>query len=366
MKMLRVLILARGIKPLGGVVNVINALISNFSETISVDRFLIGSRIRKSNIFRRIFITLIDCLRLLNHVKKNNYDIIHINPSIVIFSLLRDGLFIISLHLTGLKNIVVFIHGWNSILFNKIKRNILLRLIFLKIFGKAKAIIVLGSNFKSELIDIGFRTDNIHILSTMFDGELFKTAYPKKKKNDVKLLFLSRVIKEKGIFELVDAFEMVRNDFSELSLFIAGDGSDLDILSRYVSKKSLDDSIVFTGYVKNKKKATIFREADIFILPSYHGEGCPVSLIEAMAAGLAVITTPVGGIPDIIDDDVNGILLNYPAPSQIAAALKRLLNDRKLCKTIQDNNRRKAWKHYEAKTVTGIIENIYSQVAEHV
>jgi glycosyltransferase involved in cell wall biosynthesis len=364
--MLRVLILAPGIKPLGGVVNVLNALIANFSEKISADRFLIGSRIRKSNIFRRIYITLRDCLRLLNHVKKNKYDIIHVNPSIAIFSILRDGLFMITLQLTGFKNIVVFIHGWNSLLFNKIKRNILLRLIFLKIFSKAKAIIVLGSYFKSELIDIGFRTDNIHILSTMFNGEMFKTTCPKKGKNNIKLLFLSRVIKEKGIFELVDAFEIVRNDFPELSLFIAGDGSDLDIISRYVSEKSLDDFVFFTGFVKNGRKVKIFFETDIFILPTSHGEGCPVSLIEAMAAGLAVITTRVGGIPDIIEDDVNGILLNYPTASQIAAALKRLLNDRKFCNIIQDNNRRKAWEHYEAKTVTGIIENIYSHVVRHV
>ena len=199
----------------------------------------------------------------------------------------------------------------------------------------------------------------------MFSKDIFKSVTPKLSRNQSHLLFLSRIIRDKGIYELVDAFELIKAQFPDLKLTIAGDGPELKALTRYVNERNFGNSVIFTGYVRNSAKAKVFLESDIYILPTF-SEGCPVSLLEAMAAGLAVITSPVGGIADIIDDDVNGILLTHITPSHIAAALTRLLNDRKFCKTIQDNNRHKAWDNYEAKTVTAIIESIYAQVAGHV
>ena len=363
--MIRALILSRDWQSRGGVVNVTNTLSLNFSGNIFIDRFIIGRRRGKNSLYQRILQTFADAKRLAFTIKKNRYDLIQINPSIRTFSLLRDGLFIVVLRFIGFDNLIVFFHGWNSNIIKRINKNYILRNLFMQIFAGAKAIIVLATRFKKELIDLGVSPSKIHVVTTMFSKDIFKGVTPKLPRNYPHLLFLSRIIRDKGIYELVDAFERVRTQFPDLKLTIAGDGPELKALTRYVNDKNFGNSVLFTGYVRNSAKAKVFLESDIYILPTY-SEGCPVSLLEAMAAGLAVITSSVGGIVDIIDDDVNGILLKYPTPFHIATGLRRLLSDRKFCETIQDNNRRKAWDHYEAKIVTGIIENIYAQVAGHV
>ena len=363
--MIRALILSRDRQSSGGVVNVTNTLSSNFRENILADRFIIGRRRGKNSISQRILQTFADARRLAFTIKKNRYDIIQINPSIRPFSLLRDGLFIVVLRFIGFDNLIVFFHGWNSYIIKRIGKNCILRNLFIRTFAGAKAIIVLAARFKKELINFGVSPTNIHVLTTMFSKDIFKSVTPKLSRNQSHLLFLSRIIRDKGIYELVDAFELIKAQFPDLKLTIAGDGPELKALTRYVNERNFGNSVIFTGYVRNSAKAKVFLESDIYILPTF-SEGCPVSLLEAMAAGLAVITSPVGGIADIIDDDVNGILLTHITPSHIAAALTRLLNDRKFCKTIQDNNRHKAWDNYEAKTVTAIIESIYAQVAGHV
>jgi glycosyltransferase involved in cell wall biosynthesis len=274
-------------------------------------------------------------------------------------------LFIVVLRFIGFDNVIVFFHGWNSTIIKRIAKNCILRHLFIRIFASAEAIIVLAKRFRMELIDFGIPPPRIHVTTTMFSKDIFKGVTAKLSRNQSQLLFLSRIIRDKGIYELVDAFERVRTQFPDLKLTIAGDGPELNALIRYVNEKKIGNSILFTGYVRNSAKAIVFLESDIYILPTY-SEGCPVSLLEAMAAGLAVITSPVGGIADIVDDGVNGILLKHPTPSHIATALRRLLSDRKFCETIQGNNRRKAWENYEAKFVTGMIETIYAQVAGHV
>lgn len=363
--MIRALILSRNWQSKGGVVNVINTLASNFSENIVADRFIIGRRSGKNSLCQRVSQTVADAVRLAFAVKKNGYDLIQINPSVRIFSLLRDALFILVLRLMGASNLIVFFHGWNSYIINRINRNLILRMLFMRIIADNNAMIVLASQFKKELIDLGILASKIHVLTTMFSKDMFKGMKPKVHKNNRNLLFLSRIIKEKGVYELVDAFERVRVQFPDLKLTIAGDGPELNALTSYVDRKNLGNSVLFTGYVRNTAKAKVLLESDIYILPTY-SEGCPVSLLEAMAAGLAVITSPVGGIPDIIDDGVNGILIRHPIPSQIATALRRLLSDKTFCKGLQANNHRKAWDYYEANIVTGIIENIYAQVVAHV
>lgn len=363
--MIRALILSRDCRSMGGVVNVNNTMISNFSKNIFAERFIIGRRRGKNRMFQRVIQTVADAACLAIKVHRKRYNLIQINPSVRLFSLLRDGLFIVTLRSIGFKNLIIFFHGWNSNIIKRITKNYILRRLFIRIFSSAKAIIVLASRFKRELIDTGFSTTKIHVLTTMFRKDIFKEVAPRTLRNRHHLLFLSRIVREKGIYELVDAFECLKSHFHDLKLTIAGDGPELKALTQYVYKKNLRNSVFFPGYVRNSVKAKVLLECAIYILPTYN-EGCPVSLLEAMAAGLAVVTSPVGGIPDIIENDVNGILLDYPTPSQIATALKRLLNDQKFCKTIQGNNLHKAWDLYEAKIVTSKIENIYVQTAGHV
>jgi glycosyltransferase involved in cell wall biosynthesis len=104
----------------------------------------------------------------------------------------------------------------------------------------------------------------------------------------------------------------------------------------------------------------VLNGAHIFTFPTYYGEGCPVSLLEAMAASMAIITTPVGGIPDIIEHNKNGILLDVKVTTEnVKNAIETLLNSPGTIRDMGEINRIEAWEKYEAPVVTRYFENIY-------
>ena len=100
-----------------------------------------------------------------------------------------------------------------------------------------------------------------------------------------------------------------------------------------------------------------FRNADVLVLPSL-SEGFPVTILEAMASGLPVIATRVGGVPEIIENNVNGYLVETENPQEIAEALLTLLRDEQLRKCISGNNRKKA-ENYQWDKVAATLEEIY-------
>ena len=114
--------------------------------------------------------------------------------------------------------------------------------------------------------------------------------------------------------------------------------------------RNIQDKVSFPGYLVGNEKVENLLASDVFVFPSF-SEGCPVALLEAMGAGLPVITTPVGGIPDIFIDGKNGVLLKSVEPEDIAEAIERLLSNEELCRVTGEHNRREAWEKYEARIV---------------
>lgn len=144
----------------------------------------------------------------------------------------------------------------------------------------------------------------------------------------VRLLFMGWVETFKGVYELVDSVAALRaqREVPPLELLVAGDGRERDRVDAYARKLGLEDRIRFLGWVKGDAKLALFESSNIFVLPS-HTEGLPNAMIEAMAAGLPVVVTPVGSIPDVIDDQRNGIIVPVGDAEALARALRALLLD---------------------------------------
>jgi glycosyltransferase involved in cell wall biosynthesis len=165
------------------------------------------------------------------------------------------------------------------------------------------------------------------------------------------------------MFELLDAFNKIQIQYPEVSLHLVGDGPERPTVEQKISILGLQERVQLLGYMRGKEKAQALVNADIFILPTYYREGCPISLLEAMAAGLPVITTTVGGIPDIIIDKKNGILLKSHTPDAIEQGIRKMLKNTRKRKKIGLLNKEFAWENYESKIVTLKIEKIYKQVS---
>jgi len=289
-------------------------------------------------------------------------DIIHLNPSLKLFAILRDFSF---LKISKRKDIptLFFIHGWSEPLFKLFKKYKILTNWFLKNINRVDAIVVLASEFKQDLVDLGLDEKKIFVLTTMVKTSDF---IPSKKyfNPPYRVLFCSRMIKEKGPYELLEAAKMIINKYSEIQFILVGKGNALYDLEKKSKQLKIDKKIQLLGYVEEEEKVNIFKESHIFILPTYHGEGFPTVVLEAMAAGMPIITTFNAGLKDAIISGKQGFLLeSMPAnPQEIADKIDILLKDMNLLKEISKNNIQEAKEKYDIKIVTKNIGNIYEKI----
>ncbi len=140
------------------------------------------------------------------------------------------------------------------------------------------------------------------------------------------LLYLGALEPAKGLLELLAAFAGLHGDpaWRGATLVLGGEGPLRAELERRVEALGLREAVRFEGFVSGAAKLRCLQEADVFVLPS-HTEGLPNAMIEAMAAGLPVVVTPVGSIPDVIVHDENGCLVPVRDPAALEGELRRLL-----------------------------------------
>lgn len=147
-----------------------------------------------------------------------------------------------------------------------------------------------------------------------------------KKDGKVHLLFLGLLVKEKGIYDLLNMISEHADFFrGRIVLHIGGNG-DADILKNTIVQKRISDFVCYEGWVSGHKKTRLFSLCDIYVLPSYI-EGMPISILEAMSYGCSILATNVGGIPEIIQDGVNGFLFQAGNKEEMYSKLKKLVVD---------------------------------------
>ena len=178
------------------------------------------------------------------------------------------------------------------------------------------------------------------------------------------VLFLGRLEAEKGIYDLLEAVAAVRALVPDVRLACAGEGDRLGV-ARYAERLGIADAVKFTGWVGPSGKRALLEHAAVFALPSYR-EGLPVSLIEAMGAGVPVIASPVGGIPEVVVDGASGYLIGAGDTRSLARALSRLLVDRAQAKRMGEAARQTAHARFSPQTALAPLEGLYDALGVSV
>lgn len=155
----------------------------------------------------------------------------------------------------------------------------------------------------------------------------------------VRMLFVGAIGKLKGEKDLIAALARVRNEIPETRVSILGYGAE--DLAAECTAHGIADLIEHLGPVSMDDRIAFYERSDIFVLPTY-AEAMPMSVIEAMAAGLPIITTGVGGIPELIDHDIEGLLHEPGDITALADQIKQLANDRKKRSAMGTRARRRA------------------------
>lgn len=178
------------------------------------------------------------------------------------------------------------------------------------------------------------------------------------------VLFLGRFEKDKGVYDLVDAMTEVRRQLPSAILRLGGVG-DIDGVKRRSGANGTADWIQFLGWVADSAKVDALRSAQVYVLPSYV-EGLPMGVLEAMAAGLPVVASHVGGIPDLVEDGVHGFLVRAGDIAGLTQTLLRLLHDPALRRRMGEAGRQRVAECYVTERVVPQVEAIYRQLLEKV
>jgi glycosyltransferase involved in cell wall biosynthesis len=359
-KPLRVTILYPDPRILGGVAIFIEAMRRSLDSSVQTHHFMVGRRATNRGHLSILLNTLGDALKLVWHLITMRPDVVHINPSLTMKSVLRDGLFLLVMRIMGKREVFMFMHGWEENLSARIAANPFWRALFRFIYGWPRMTVVLASRFRDQMIAMGFRAEKVVVDSAMFDGAMFAKLVRRPHQSQ-RLVFVSRLVPGKGVWELLDAFVLLKQRYPDLSLYFVGDGSEREALVSAVAQQKIQD-VTICGYVSTEEKAQILLDSDLFVFPTSYDEGCPASLLEAMAAGLPCVTTRVGGIPDVFIDKENGVLLEEVSPHAIAAAVAGLLDDPARMAAISETNRNVGWHKYEAHSVSARIVCRYRSV----
>jgi len=292
-------------------------------------------------------------------------DIVHLNTSLdkERKSIRRDAVKVVISKLF-FRKVLVFWHGWYwkgaPDFPDGGKRGLIC-----KMYKLADAYVVLTDSFKKDLERWGF-SGHIFTGSVAFDTGLVFSRKEAAGNRTATILFLSSVLKEKGIIELVEAYRSLREKGLSCELVIAGDGPYLEQVKTYVSRHEVP-GVVFTGFVAGDRKAEVYSNASVFCLPSYD-EAMPVVVIEAMAAGLPVVATKIGALADMLEDGKTGFFVSLTAETkdglrvnteELSCKIEMLVKDAALAEKISLYNLNYAVSRFHPQVVAKSIEKIY-------
>jgi glycosyltransferase involved in cell wall biosynthesis len=355
MKQIKILMLGASLKQNGGIATVEKLIVKHVSSDIEIEHITShdeGSIIHRVKVFAKSLSVL--GWRLLTQ----KTDIVHLHISDG-GSLLRKGILAL-IAFTFRKPVLIHTHGAEfQMTYAKLPKWV--QQIFNRIFSHCEAFIVLSKTWKDYYVkNLGLNEKQVLILPN--PTELPYEVPDRRNSKKVKIGFFGRVGERKGTFDLIKAFANLPPALkNSTEIIIAGDG-DLDKARILVSHLGLTNHINFLGWIDSQKRDELLASVDIFALPSYN-EGFPMALLEAMGWALPAIVTPIGGIPELITQKKNGLLVNPGDIQELSDAIQCLIEDEDLRISL-GNAARQTVAPFDIKTYCEHLDDIYSSIIE--
>jgi glycosyltransferase involved in cell wall biosynthesis len=314
----------------------------------------------------RLLVIIYNALVLARIAKNFKPDVIYFNSRLEALAGIRDYITIIIVKALLYKRVrfVIKSHGSDTTVLQStnyfiskvvlpyLKKNISA---WLFLSNEEKEQIIGLNYFKSESIYV---TKNIVRTTQFMRDDSFKKAHNIPNEN-ITLLFVGRLIKEKGIVDVVEAFEKLNKE--NLTLIIVGDGEELNNVRQQIDKGKFAHQVILTGFIPEKEVVQYYSNCNILVFPTYFPEGFPMALFNAVGAGMPVITTRIRAAKDLLSEPENCLWVNAKDSANVVTAIERLLTTPGLMEQMSHNNKRIS--HiFEKKKVTTDLAAILDKV----
>ncbi len=319
MKKIRVTMLGPSLYQQGGMATVENLIVDYRSETVEIQHL---STHEEGSALRRIQVFVMGLLRFCGQLMLNRTDVVHLHVS-ERGSVFRVGLLVFLADIFA-KPVIMHTHGCEFHIFYEGLSGFAQALVRL-IFQNCAYVIALSQSWK-QYYTTQCDLDPQKVL-VMLNPVQLPTHLPDRRRSGqrpLRFVFLGRIGHRKGCFDVIQAVAQLPSaQRQQIEVWLAGDG-EVEKAQALIERLGVQQSIHLLGWIDGKTRDRVLQQADVFLLPS-HNEGLPVSMVEAMAWGLPVIVSPVGGIPELVTHQKQGFLVDPGNVDEIAAAMQNLL-----------------------------------------
>ena len=243
-----------------------------------------------------------------------------------------------------------------------------------KVISETDQVIAVSKDLKKNAEKLAAPGSPIEVIYNGIDTEKFSindsARFSIRKRfglgpQDFVLIFIGYLKKDKGIRELIHSFLDLSSSYPHLHLFVVGDGMERDLVQDVSTRQKTSGQLHFIDEILNKEVPDFLNAADVLILPSYT-EGCPTVIKEALACGKPVIASNVGGIPEVIQDGNNGLLIPAKDVSALTNAIRRCVDNIQDCCEMGKNSRSIVEENFTLKKNALLHRRVYQKlIKEH-
>lgn len=230
-----------------------------------------------------------------------------------------------------------------------------------KVYSEKISHIITPSEFyKTEFIKDGIDKEKITAIHNYIELE----DYSVKNEDENYILYFGRLAKEKGILYLLKAISKARKEIENIKLYIAGTGPEEEKIKEIISRNKLEQNVKLLGFLNHDKVKEYISKSSIVVVPSIWYENCPYSVLETQAIGKPIIGSNLGGIPELVKDNENGMIYKHNDTDELANKILELYKNDELKKKFSKNAKEYAKNEYNKENYYKEIMNIYKGVVK--
>ena len=337
--------------------HLVQLLGSSLGESFDLLHFQVGSEGRRESRFLRLARYVVSPLALLVFLLRHQPKIVHLNTSLEPKSYWRDIAYLMVARLMGRK-VVYQVHG-GALPNEFFPRSRFLTNLLRRVLNASDVVVLLAQVELHAYREFVPALPLVVIPNAIDSRWLAGQALESKPSGELHLVFLGRLAEAKGVYTSLEAVALLTRAGRVIRLTIAGGGPEAGRLEERAVDLGLSDCVRFAGPLFGEAKDRLWQVGHVFVFPTWHCEGLPYALLEAMAAGAVPVTTRVGAMPDVMEDGVHGLFVEAHDVNGLAAAIARLDDDRALLKRMAQAGRDRVLQGYTVERLASDFRRLY-------